>query len=59
MTNVVPLKVYRVIKVNGVERLACKVGKKWVYDATCNSINEMLDNKLVNVDVVSGWIASH
>lgn len=59
MSNVVPMKVYQIIKVNGVERLACRIGSKWVYDATCDSLNEMLDNRLISTNVVRGWITSN
>ena len=54
--NVIEFKVYKIIMINQQERLACRVGKKWVMDRTCESINDMLDNGLITTKTITGWI---
>ena len=31
-------------------------GRHWEFDPTSNSINEMLHNGLINLDIVQAWI---
>ena len=51
-------KVYQLIKLDGKTRLGCRIGNEWKLDATCQSINEMLENRLIAISTVTGWIAT-
>ena len=48
---------YSLIKLKGKTKLACFVDQEWIIDATCKSINEMIDNGLVSKDSVRGWVS--
>lgn len=54
-SNVVNIRYYHLITVKGKLQLATKVGEKWEFDASCNTINEMLDNGLIDPSAAQGW----
>lgn len=62
MHNIVKLPIqnlprrYAMMKIKGVSQLACLVNGEWIIDATCKSINEMLEVGLVCEESVTGWL---
>jgi hypothetical protein len=49
---------YALINVQKKRKLACQLNGEWIIDATCKSINEMLEAGLVCEDSVTGWISN-
>lgn len=45
------------MSVKGKRKLTCFVNGEWIIDATCKSINELLDTGLVGEEAVTGWIS--
>ncbi len=55
-SNVVDIRRYTVVTVEGVTQLACYTQGRWAIDATCETINQLLQDGLVSVDSIQGWI---
>lgn len=62
MENIVKLPVknstrrYKMLTIKKQRKLACQVNGEWIIDATCTSINEMLEQGVISEDAISGWI---
>lgn len=62
MTNLVQLpkanlpRYYAVTRIQGETCIACHNGTHWEMDQTCDLINEMLRNGLINPEAIQGWI---
>ena len=56
-TSLMPRR-YALVSINEKTKLACHVNGEWIIDATCTSINEMLDEGLVCEASVTGWISN-
>ena len=50
-------RAYSLMQINGKPGLACFLDGEWIIDATCKSLNEMLDLGVVCEDSVRGWIS--
>ena len=48
---------YSLMNVAGEVKLACYVNGEWIIDATCTSINEMLESGIVAEDSIRGWVS--
>jgi hypothetical protein len=53
--NITP-ETYALVQVKNQTKLACLVQGEWIIDATCKSINEMLEMGIVSKESVTGWI---
>lgn len=49
---------YALIEIKEQTKLACYVNNEWIIDATCTSINEMLNNGLVCKESIQCWISN-
>ena len=49
---------YALMSINKQTKLACQVNEEWIVDATCKSINEMLEAGLVSESAITGWIGN-
>lgn len=47
---------YAVTEIQGETCIACHNGVQWEMDDTCNLVNEMLRNGLINPQALQGWI---
>ena len=54
-TNLVTVGYYHIITVSDRVQIIARVGKKWEFDDSCKTINEMLDNGLIDPPVAQGW----
>lgn len=54
--NVVDIRTYTLVTIQGETQLACFTQKRWEIDATCESINDLLRAGLVCEDSINGWI---
>lgn len=55
-SNVVDIRRYTVVTIEGTTQLACYTQGRWAIDATCETINQLLRDGLVSVDSIQGWI---
>jgi hypothetical protein len=56
VTEVINLRVYQIVEINGKTQVACRSGTKWTMDITCKSINEMLDENLIDEPTVTSML---
>ena len=55
LVNTTPER-YALMQVKNQTKLACYINGEWIIDATCKSINDMLEMGLVCEESVNGWI---
>ena len=54
--NTTERRIYTLVKIQGKTQLAVKAGDHWEIDATCRSINELLEVGLISEEVALGWV---
>jgi hypothetical protein len=55
-SNIVDIRRYTVVTIEGTVQLACYTQGRWAIDATCETINQLLRDGLVSIDSIQGWI---
>lgn len=54
--QIVDIRKYALVNIQGTTQLACFTQGAWTIDATCQTINDMLRAGLVCEDSINGWI---
>ena len=54
--TVVDIRRYSLVDINGDVQLAVYTQGAWTIDATCESINDLLNHGLLSEDAIQGWI---
>jgi hypothetical protein len=54
--KVVDIRRYSLVTIEGETQLAVYTQGRWTIDATCESINDLLQHGLLSEDSIQGWI---
>jgi hypothetical protein len=54
--QVVDIRRYSLVTIEGETQLAVYTQGRWTIDATCESINDLLQHGLLSEDSIQGWI---